>query len=226
VWHLHLTYTQSYWNELCSKVLKKPLHHSPTKGGRSESKKYRSQYQATLDSYTSTFGKAPPIDIWPDRQQRFNQADRFVRLNKSDYLLLKKPPKSLLVATTLPLLLAACVNTQISSLTAGTVFSGLLAIAAVYGVYKLITLRKSISPTKNKSNPDVSHSTDPSPDSVRDQNWFARRYAAMMGAYVGFSNNFGGDNGGGGNDSGCGGGCGGSALATTIVATTSQLLFR
>ena len=27
VWHLHLTYTRSYWNEFCPNVLGQPLHH-------------------------------------------------------------------------------------------------------------------------------------------------------------------------------------------------------
>jgi hypothetical protein len=39
-WHLHLTYTQSYWKELCGEVLKKSLHHHPTKGGAGESAKF------------------------------------------------------------------------------------------------------------------------------------------------------------------------------------------
>lgn len=32
VWHLHLLYTRSYWNELCGKVLGFPLHHEPSRG--------------------------------------------------------------------------------------------------------------------------------------------------------------------------------------------------
>ena len=31
-WHLHLLYTRSYWDEFCGKVLKKPLHHTPSSG--------------------------------------------------------------------------------------------------------------------------------------------------------------------------------------------------
>ena len=38
VWHLHLTYTQSYWDELCGTILNGPLHHGPTQGGQSERK--------------------------------------------------------------------------------------------------------------------------------------------------------------------------------------------
>lgn len=32
-WHLHLTYSQSYWDDFCGKALGRPLHHHPSKGG-------------------------------------------------------------------------------------------------------------------------------------------------------------------------------------------------
>ena len=35
-WHLHMVYTRSYWERLCGGVLKKPLHHDPTRGGKAE----------------------------------------------------------------------------------------------------------------------------------------------------------------------------------------------
>lgn len=34
VWHLHLLYTQSYWDELCGQILNKKIQHGPTKGGK------------------------------------------------------------------------------------------------------------------------------------------------------------------------------------------------
>src|ERR1043166_4112808 len=36
VWHLHLLYTRSYWERLCGTVLGKPLHHQPSRGGKTE----------------------------------------------------------------------------------------------------------------------------------------------------------------------------------------------
>ena len=63
VWHLHLLYTHSYWDEFCGKVLKKTLHHSPSLGGKEEGVKYRYCYQKTLNSYQQYFG-TPPADIW------------------------------------------------------------------------------------------------------------------------------------------------------------------
>ena len=31
-WHLHLTYTRSYWGEFCGEVLGRKVHHDPTTG--------------------------------------------------------------------------------------------------------------------------------------------------------------------------------------------------
>ena len=64
-WHLHLTYTRSYWHGLCQQVLGKPLHHEPSRGGSDESAKFTSWYAQTLASYRTIFGEEPPSDIWP-----------------------------------------------------------------------------------------------------------------------------------------------------------------
>src|SRR5579871_4352928 len=65
VWHLHLTYTQSYWNELCPNVLGRDLHHYPSAGGEAEDARHRNWYADTLELYRATFDVAPPADIWP-----------------------------------------------------------------------------------------------------------------------------------------------------------------
>ncbi len=39
-WHLHLTYTRSYWKGLCGEILGRPIHHEPTRGGRDEHYKH------------------------------------------------------------------------------------------------------------------------------------------------------------------------------------------
>ncbi|MEY4582777.1 MAG: hypothetical protein RL701_7480, partial [Pseudomonadota bacterium] len=48
VWHLHLTYTTSYWLEFCPHVLGVPLHHGPTRGGSQERRKFFAWYEETL----------------------------------------------------------------------------------------------------------------------------------------------------------------------------------
>lgn len=55
-WHLHLTYSRSYWERFCGQVLGQPLHHQPTSGGSVESGKFHNWYSQTLKSYERIFG--------------------------------------------------------------------------------------------------------------------------------------------------------------------------
>src|SRR5581483_5342827 len=64
-WHLHLTYTQSYWIDLCKNTLGKDIHHHPSRGGEEEDLKHRDWYSDTLLLYQSVFESPPPNDIWP-----------------------------------------------------------------------------------------------------------------------------------------------------------------
>ena len=64
VWHLHLIYTRSYWDELCGRVLGCPIHHQPSPGGAKVRDGYNRNYRATLENYAKEFGTAPG-DIWP-----------------------------------------------------------------------------------------------------------------------------------------------------------------
>lgn len=88
-WHLHLAYTRSYWQDLCRDVLGRELHHGPTEGGEAEDSKFEDLYQRTLDSYQAHFGEAPPADIWPPVQERFNSRLQWVDLTKT--ILIPKP---------------------------------------------------------------------------------------------------------------------------------------
>jgi hypothetical protein len=63
-WHLHLTYTENYWIDLCRNILKTELHHKPSKGGMYEKNKHEAWYAQTLVAYINTFGYIPPEDIW------------------------------------------------------------------------------------------------------------------------------------------------------------------
>ncbi|MBA3494229.1 MAG: hypothetical protein H0T87_09000 [Gammaproteobacteria bacterium] len=91
VWHLHLTYSRSYWEDFCPHVLGKTLHHEPTRGGRAEQQIFTEWYQQTLDSYERLLGHPAPSDIWPDPAIRFGGAQDFVRINKACYWLISKP---------------------------------------------------------------------------------------------------------------------------------------
>ncbi|GAB3514318.1 glycine-rich domain-containing protein [Emticicia fontis] len=65
VWHLHLTYTDNYWNEFCKKTLGVELHHYPSKGGKSENTRHIKWYDETIVAYIKEFGEIPPASIWP-----------------------------------------------------------------------------------------------------------------------------------------------------------------
>jgi hypothetical protein len=89
-WHLHLTYTKSYWQSLCRDTLGKEIHHNPTKGGKSEQQKFSSLYKGLHEIYAEKFGLQPPPDIWHDAKTRFTDTN-FMRVNLSQYYRLRKP---------------------------------------------------------------------------------------------------------------------------------------
>ena len=62
-WHVHLTFTRNYWDELCAKVLDSPLHHEPC-SGPSEMPRYEDQFAKTRALYRKEFGEDPPEDVW------------------------------------------------------------------------------------------------------------------------------------------------------------------
>lgn len=134
VWHLHLTYSQSYWQEFCPNILGRSLHHEPTQGGADEAEKFRVWYGNTLTSYETWFNEKPPSDIWPDVNERFS---RQATLND----IFKKVSRYIIV------LLAGFlwgVNTLIG-------YESKRAVAAII----LILIVFNIIPKKSKSNSDI-----------------------------------------------------------------------
>ncbi|HEY9906812.1 MAG TPA: TIGR04222 domain-containing membrane protein, partial [Thermosynechococcaceae cyanobacterium] len=91
VWHLHLTYTRSYWEEFCTQVLQRPLHHEPTRGGQAEGQKFDEWYGKTLESYQHWFGEFPPVELWPLPSDRFGRDLNFIRVNTQQNWVLSKP---------------------------------------------------------------------------------------------------------------------------------------
>lgn len=81
VWHLHLTYTRSYWDNFCAEILKQPLNHDPTLGGSDEDDKFKCWYEMTLESYEQFFGVEPSVGFWPKPEERFGSDVNFVRVN-------------------------------------------------------------------------------------------------------------------------------------------------
>lgn len=89
VWHLHLIYTRSYWEDFCGEILGKKVHHGPTKGGNHEAAKFNNWYQKTKELYQQVFQQEPPVDIWPVPADRFKNT-HFQRVNLEEYWIIKK----------------------------------------------------------------------------------------------------------------------------------------
>jgi uncharacterized protein (TIGR04222 family) len=91
-WHLHLTYTRSYWGRLCREVLGRPLHHDPTRGGPAEAQKHDAMYAHTFAVYREAFGHEPPTDIWPPAERRFGADTRHRVVNTASNWVIPKAP--------------------------------------------------------------------------------------------------------------------------------------
>lgn len=76
VWHMHLIYTQNYWEDFCPNVLKKSLHHHPSKGGFNEKIKHQHWFTTTLKSYKEIFQSEAPKDIWLVKTHNENQINK------------------------------------------------------------------------------------------------------------------------------------------------------
>jgi uncharacterized protein (TIGR04222 family) len=120
VWHLHLSYTRSYWQEFCPHVLQMPLHHEPTQGGAAEQTKYGDWYRRTLESYERFFGQVPPVEVWSKPDDRFGRDLQFLRVNTQQNWVIAKPmPLGLKLQSViffLGLLLAGCQTTAFNPL--------------------------------------------------------------------------------------------------------------
>jgi hypothetical protein len=90
VWHLHLLYTQSYWEDFCENTIKRKIHHGPTKGGPTEKSKYTNYYEKTKELYFEVFKTETPKDIWPSSKIRFTETN-FKRINLDRNWIIKKP---------------------------------------------------------------------------------------------------------------------------------------
>lgn len=192
-WHLHLTFTRSYWTELCKNTLGQQVHHNPTKGGKQEANKFDGFYTSTHQLYKDKFGHKPPADIWQDNHTRFSDIN-FQRVNLTRYWLVKKPnitayPIVMLIAVTACFILIQAVNSLISFI--------------VIGIFVVLT----VAAYKAESNPDKdrgSGDTDNSGNSCNSDSSgnFGDGHHNGHHGHTGCSGHHGGD-------SGCSSGCSG-----------------
>ena len=200
-WHLHMTYTRSYWIELCQELLNHEIHHCPTEGGTQEQQKYHQLYRNTLLNYEQYFG-ALPEDIWPDVEKRFTDAHQFIRINKTSYWLIPRwhllTPKWLAVGM-IPALLAACSGAAGDSPNNLSLFIGIgVLIVLIIALRTGGSNRKAHRIGKRNRKPSRYRSTDS---------------GGSSGGYgdSGCKSDSSSDSGGSsGCSSGCGSGCGGS----------------
>lgn len=149
-WHLHLVYTQSYWDEFCGDLLQKPIHHGPTRGGKVESDKFEDLYERTKQSYRNKFGEQPPTDIWPSSEIRFDREDRKHWVSSKNYWLIRKPDFSKLISgEALPVLFAATIPATLFAWSPfdlnGPAFLVFYGVAAVFVAIAAMILQRIFS---------------------------------------------------------------------------------
>ena len=225
-WHLHLTYTRSYWDQLCAGVLKRPLHHGPTQGGPGESDKFNDWYQRTLESYQRIFGEAPPADIWPPASIRFGEGLHYQRVNTMRTWLLAKSRVTsvagglllgcLAIGALVALRRPAAATPDWLQLASQEIFVGVAALLSLTLILYCLILRfcfgKRCPNCKQREAYDKTGRSmkggmfSPRKDEwhcglCEHSEWKARSLEVGYGGC--------GSDGGGDGDSGCGGGCGG-----------------
>lgn len=136
VWHLHLTYTKSYWIDFCKNTLQREIHHNPTKGGKSERKKFNNNYTELHTIYKEMFETNLPQGIWQDNKTRFTKIN-FRRVSMDNYWLIKKPPLLTLKAIQLSFIgLAVGISIQASGNNLGIIVVILFLIALFRAIKK------------------------------------------------------------------------------------------
>lgn len=180
VWHLHLLYTRSYWDTLCGTVLRRPLHHGPTAGGKEEDEKFTNWYGSTCALYRVEFGSAPPADIWPPQ---FSTESRHRWIDSSRFWIIPKPGLSGLLPSVFPLFLLG-----------GGVIPFLICVwALIVGVMAMVLAGRQARR-----------------DSGKHRDGGCSSFGPGCGSDSGGGGDCGGGDGGGGCCGGCGGGgCGG-----------------
>jgi hypothetical protein len=151
VWHLHLLYTQDYWDRFCGDTLGRKIHHGPTKGGAMEADTYLTAYQRTLSLYEEVFGPPPPA-LWPDPATRFSPP-RLRSVDMSTHIILPKRQVFLCLTAGLPLLLAGC---KLEDMHLPLKMDGNIIFFSCLFIWIVIILLASTGKRKGKRNNDSS----------------------------------------------------------------------
>jgi uncharacterized protein (TIGR04222 family) len=160
-WHLHLTFTQSYWQRLCRETLGFPLHHHPTRGGVDERTKFDGWYNRTLEAYENLFHVAPPDDIWPSSEQRFSNTGASRWIDTSRHWVVKKPTLRRLINANwfiVPMVPATTLIGQRDLLDLdGPSFLIVYAVLVILGVVASLIIRMAYSKVDPEDVPALEH---------------------------------------------------------------------
>lgn len=116
VWHLHMTFTRSYWYDLCRDTLGFEFHHLPSSNTKECQQIDCEDYENTLKVYLEEFGEKPDGRYWPVRKvNKFNIAKHLI-----------------LPLFTITFLTACSLSSD------GTVVTVLKWVIGIYVVYKII----------------------------------------------------------------------------------------
>jgi hypothetical protein len=205
-WHLHLTYTESYWTRFNQEVLPKQLHHGPTKGGTAESAKFADWYQRTLDSYERLFGTQAPSDIWTPPSIRAKSGEHWKRVDISKFLMIPKVSVTRGLAWSGAATLLGLGGWGCSYLVAETP-AGILPLFIIFGVVVLILVIAGVA-IANQSRNNSSGCSSSGCGSTHMSGCGSHGHGHGHGDGDGEGSG-GGDGGGDSGGSSCGGGCGG-----------------
>jgi hypothetical protein len=90
VWHLHLTYTRSYWTGMCRDLLGFSLHHNANEGGKQSDINHVGAYEFTKAKYEEEFGEKPKPMYWEPTEYRFSPKPSFIKVKPHDSLIINK----------------------------------------------------------------------------------------------------------------------------------------
>ncbi len=126
VWHKHMTDTRNYWDELCAKVLGKPLHHD---AGTSpaDDERHREQFRHTRALYAAVFDEIAPEAYWGRKEQKDTPTRRAITL-------------------------LVCVLVVGATMTTGNHNYMALGVFAAIGIWVLFSGMPFAAPTKSNSN--------------------------------------------------------------------------
>jgi uncharacterized protein (TIGR04222 family) len=162
---LHLTYTRSYWEDLCRDVLERPLHHGPTKGGTEEQARFVDLYNQTLASYRRFFGQQPPRDVWPPAERRFGDDLHHVSVNTARYWIVPKPRWPSLLSRGVPLFAMGFVGLPLAVSNpldwSGPEFLGGYLVLAIVAAILALIVRMLFAPHATSDETKGKSPTDP-----------------------------------------------------------------